>query len=102
MSLTNAQANMRAQHANTYGSMGGQGGLNTSIYPSGIVSGSAVSSSLVSSNSAQQKLDLANTALKALISKTESYLLTNAELAEKAWLITDEMVKEAAKRGVYL
>lgn len=41
-------------------------------------------------------------ALLTRMEGTEGYLLKPTEIAEKAWDLSDAMMAEAAKRGVYL
>jgi hypothetical protein len=45
--------------------------------------------------------EFAGVALQGLMARVDSYLLTNEELAEKAWSIADTMLKEAPKHNVF-
>ena len=53
----------------------------------------------------QERHAHAREAMHALLTRmegTEGYLLKPAEIAEKAWDLSDAMMNEASKRGVYL
>ena len=56
----------------------------------------------VSAMNQATRMELAHTAMEALLTRAEGYIMTEAELAEKAWNYSDAVIAEGQKRGVYL